>query len=63
MGKTSTWKALEIVEFDNAFYCHIIVVQGLPMFFLKAWLKFELDYSKYCIMAGDSLNSLDDIET
>jgi hypothetical protein len=63
VGKTLTWKALEIVEFDNASYCHTIVIQGFPRFFLKAWLKFELGCQKYCIMADDSLNSLDDIET
>jgi hypothetical protein len=54
VGKTSTWQALEIVKFNNASYCHIIIIQGLSKLFLKAQLNFELEYLQYCIMANES---------
>ncbi len=63
VGKTLTWKALEIVKFDNTSYHHTIVIQGLPRLSLKAWLKLEVECLQYCIMADDSLDSLYDIET
>ncbi len=50
VGKTSTWKTLEIVKFNNVSYCHTIVKQGLPRLSLKSWLKFELECLQYCIM-------------
>jgi hypothetical protein len=42
VSKTSTWKTLEIVKFNNASYYHTIAKYGLPRLFFKAWLKFEL---------------------
>jgi hypothetical protein len=63
LGRTSTWQALEIVKFNNASYCHIIVIQGLSKFFLKTQLNFELEYLQYCIMADDSWNSLNDTKS
>jgi hypothetical protein len=51
VSKTSTWKTLEIVKFNNVSYRHTIVKYGLPRLFLKAWLKFELKCLQYCIMA------------
>jgi hypothetical protein len=63
VGKTLTWKALEIVKFNNASYHHTIVIQGPPKLFFKAQLKFLLKCLQYCIMANDSLDSLDDTKT
>jgi hypothetical protein len=63
VGKTSAWQTLKIVKFNNSSYCHTIVIQGLPRLSLKAQLNFKLKCLQYCIMANDSWNSLDDIET
>jgi hypothetical protein len=53
-GKTSTWQALEIVKFNNASYCHIIAIQGLPRLSLKTQLNFKLKCLQYYIMANDT---------
>jgi len=51
VSKISTWKIVEIVKFNNAYYCHTIAKQGLPRFFPKTWLKFEIKCLQYCIIA------------
>jgi hypothetical protein len=62
-GQNFDMESLEIVKFNNASYHHTIVIQGPPKFFFKAQLKILLKCLQYCIMANDSLDSLDDTKT
>jgi hypothetical protein len=41
VGKTLTWEVLKIVKFNNVFYYHTIVIQGLPRLSLQVRLNFN----------------------